>query len=217
MKVGTDAMVFGALVNPENSASILDIGAGTGVLSLMLAQRNQQAQITAIEVDESSFEDCQVNFKNSPWNNRLEVINGDFLSQQFDKRFDFIISNPPFYQNSLHNADLKLAKARHSDFLPMKQLMAKVASLLSSNGVFSLIFPFQNCDEIKELAKQVGFSILREITVNGKPETPVRTILELSLENRHEAVIQDLTIRDIDGAYSEEYRELTIDFHGKRL
>lgn len=217
LKVGTDAMVLGASLNVKNAKRILDIGTGTGVLSLMTAQKNQNATITAIEIDSESCLDAKCNFENSQWSNRLHLIQSDFLTHAFTEKFDAIVSNPPFYQNSLHNPDQQLAVAKHNEFLPMDLLLKKVATLLTDTGTFSLIFPFQDRDEVAKKALSIGFFIRKDITVNGKPETPVRTILELSLEKVNEVEYQSFDIRKADGTYSEEYRELTIDFHGKKI
>lgn len=217
LKVGTDAMVLGASLDVKNATSVLDIGTGTGVLSLIAAQKNQNAAITAIEIDSESCLDAKCNFENSQWSNRLYLIQSDFLTHAFTEKFDVIVSNPPFYQNSLHNSDQQLAVAKHNEFLPMDLLFKKVATLLTDTGTFSLIFPFQDRDEVAKKALSIGFFIRKDITVNGKPETPVRAILELCLEKVEQTEFHYFTVRNSDGSYSDEYRDLTLDFHGKAI
>ncbi len=122
MKVGTDAMLLGAFVETENKTQALDIGTGTGVLSLMLAQKNETLQITAIDIDELSAKEALINFQNSSWTNRLNVYHADFLSFKTENQYDLIVSNPPYFSTTNENKDERKAQARHISSLEIKPL-----------------------------------------------------------------------------------------------
>lgn len=216
LKVGTDAMVLGAVVNALSPKNILDIGAGTGVLSLMCAQNFSKANIDAIEIDEASCVDCQLNFSASPWKNRLTLINADVLQHSFDNKYDLIISNPPFYQNSLMNDDLRLAQAKHESFLPIDQLFYKVKSILNDSGSFWMIFPENHAENVFENAQKNGLYTKIDYLVNGKPNLTVRRIVCFVL-NACNTEKKSICIRNEDGSYTDEYKSLTKEFHGKVL
>ena len=217
LKVGTDAMVLGSLVKSENATHILDIGTGTGVLALMMAQKYQTANVTAVEVDELSAQDCQENFTNSPWSHRLEIIVKDILDYETNKRFDLIICNPPFYSNSLLNEDKRLASAKHASYLPFDKLFDKTVSLMGENGSFWMILPFQDKQLIMEIAEKSGLFLITDYSVNGKPNQPVRTVFCFSQLKPTAIESHEITIRNNDNSYTEAYKKLTVDFHGVKL
>lgn len=217
MKVGTDAMILGALVNATTSKRALDIGAGTGILSLMIAQKNPNTEIVAIELDSESVLDCQLNFDQSQWKSRLKIVNEDFLTFQDSEAFDLIVSNPPFYQDSLHNPNERKANARHSFFLPTHLLLKGIKNLLKPGGSAWIIFPSNDYELLKELVEKAGLFIRIDYSVNGKPGTLVRKVFCLQNEPVTHEKIEILTIRNSDGHYSEQYKELTKEFHAKEL
>ena len=210
-------MVLGSLVKTGNASHILDIGTGTGVLALMMAQMNPTAEVTAVELDELSAKDCQENFTNSPWNHRLEIIVKDILDYETTKRFDLIICNPPFYSNSLLNEDKRVASAKHASYLPFDKLFDKTVSLMSENGSFWMILPFQDKQLIMEIAEKSGLFLKTDYSVNGKPNQPVRTIFCFSQLKPTVIESQEITIRNYDNSYTEVYKKLTVDFHGVKL
>ncbi len=216
LKVGTDAMLLGAFIKSENERLGLDIGTGTGVLSLMIAQKNLNIQIDAIDLDGESIVDCQENFINSNWSERLATISADFLHYSFDKKYDLIFSNPPFYQNSLVNENKRTAVSKHAVHLPFNRLFEKVSSLLSDTGSFWIIFPFDDFEKVTNLGKSNGLFIENKITIESKLSVPTRVILSF-----RKSVIpiteKTLVIRNSDNSFSAEYIELTKDFHGKKL
>ena len=147
-KVCTDTSFFGAIINPKNPQSILDIGTGTGVLSLMVAQKCD-GNITAVEIDEDAVNQAQENFKKSKWANRLSCRNGDI--REYKKgAFDLIISNPPFFQNSQKSRNTNKRLARHNDTLSLKELALSVSNLLSEEGEFWVILPEVEMETLKE-------------------------------------------------------------------
>lgn len=217
MKVSTDSMLLGALINVTERKTGLDIGTGTGVLSLMVAQRNPKISIQAVEIDEPSAELCKKNFHASEWSDRLKVHVGDIREFSFSEKFDLIFTNPPFYQNSLSSPVERISKAKHAAYLPTSELMKIVGELLTEEGVFWIIFPSEDKSLIIQTAELNGLFVKTDCSVNGKPFVPVRCIMEFSKTKPEEIVHQILTIREEDGNYTEQYKELTRDYHGKSL
>lgn len=216
LKVGTDAMVLGAFIDAENANNSLDIGSGTGVLSLMIAQKNPTIHVTAIEIDELSCLDCLRNFLNSPWNNRLNLLNSNFLTQNFSGTFDLIFSNPPFYENSLINSDTRKAKAKHESHLSFYLLFEKVSKILSEIGTFWIIMPYENANKWIENASEYSLYCIQKINIFAKPNSMKRTILVFS-KIKSEMLLSDFIIRNNNNSYSDEYIQLTKDFHSKVL
>ena len=141
MKVGTDGVLLGAWADTHNATRILDIGTGTGLLALMLAQRAPHAEITAIEIDPAAVEQAAANAQNSPWGNRIRIIGGDFGKHIFKEKFDLIVSNPPYFCNSLKNPDEKRKTARHDDTLTQETLAKGIAEIIAKNGTACVIYP----------------------------------------------------------------------------
>ncbi len=216
MKVGTDAMILGALIHSSDKKQALDIGSGTGVLSLMVAQRNKQIFIDAIEIDTPSCNECRLNFQTSLWKNRLSVIHSDFLENKFTKKYDLIFTNPPFYVDGLKNLSVRKARAKHADFLPAGMLFEKVSQLLTPDGECWIIIPVSFTNAIKSIAYENQLYPFKEVSILGKPSSLIRQVLAFSFEDR---VVQksSLLIRDESGNFSEEYIGLTKDFHSSIL
>lgn len=222
LKVGTDSMVLGTLISCENKKKGLDIGSGTGVLSLMLAQKNSEIILDAIELDIESSLDCQLNFENSDWSNRLNLIVGDFLSSNWDKKYDLIFSNPPFFENSQENIKENKTMARHTKSLPFDLLFEKVASLLEENGSFWIILPFDARSKALSFAEQTGLNQMEEWIIEGKPNQAVRIVLHfqnLKDENKSErkSLSKTFLIRNADGTYSDHYKKATFEFHNREI
>lgn len=216
LKVGTDSMILGSFIDYTSRKKGLDIGAGTGVLSLMVAQSNPEIQIDAIEIDDESVIDCKTNFECSNWSERLNVIHSDFLAFPFQNKYDLIFSNPPFYHNSLLSSDERTAISKHSFHLPFDRLFEKVNHLLTDNGHFWLIIPAEHTQTIKEIAKENQLFLTKEIAIYGKPEKQTRSILSFSKIEKPNTT-DSITIREVNGNYTEQYIKLTKDFHFKNL
>lgn len=216
LKVGTDAMVLGAFIDAEIALNSLDIGSGTGVLSLMIAQKNPFIKVTSIEIDELSCIDSANNFKNSPWNERFNLIQSNFLTYNFEEKFDLIFSNPPFYENSLINSDLRKAKAKHESHLSFHLLFEKVSNLITQNGEFWIIMPFENALKWIDNASKYELFCIRKINVFAKPNVMKRSILVFS-KTEQQLLTQDFIIRNIDNSYTPEYIQLTKEYHSKSL
>jgi len=216
LKVGTDAMVLGSLCNWENPQRLLDIGTGTGVLALMCAQRFSFSEIVALEIAEDAFIDAKLNAENSPFSAPINVQHCSLQDYDDPYLFDAIISNPPYFENSSKNEDEQLRLARHTDSLSFEELIAKSSLLLSPKGLAWLIVPNSVEESIETISKSNKLFVKEKIQLEGKPEKHVRTIFCLSREE-HETKHNTFRIRNEDGGYSEEYKELTKEFHDREL
>ena len=216
MKVGTDAMILGSLIDVNLKGKCLEIGTGTGVISLMLLQRSPELFITAIDIDSESTEEAIQNFSNSPWSSRVQAENCDFLNYTSDLKFDIIVTNPPYFENGLLNNSKRKAVSRHEESLPLINLFESSSMLLSEKGNFWLILPFENALKWKNKSKDFNLFCRFEITIFGKPNLPKRTVFcftKEEVEYNH----KNLIIRNNDNLYMDEYKELTLDFHGVNL
>jgi tRNA1Val (adenine37-N6)-methyltransferase len=217
MKVGTDGLLLGAWTPlPPAGSGILDIGAGSGLLSIMLAQRTLGANpIDAIELDEAAAEQARTNVANSPWPDAVQLIKGDILTYHTKKRYRLIVSNPPFFHNAMPAQDARRHQARHSNSLPLQALLQTARQLLAADGVLALVLPLDTADALVELAQQQGWQLSQYCAVHSKVEKPVqRVLLSLSLQpqiTRHSTLI----IHQADGDYSADYKALLRDFYLK--
>lgn len=211
MKVGTDACLFGAWLHPLNAATCLhalEIGAGTGVLSLMLAQRFPHIEVDAVEIDEAAAIQAASNFAASPWANRLRVIREDILQFNQAKKYSFIFSNPPFFQKSLKSPDTKINLARHESSLDTISLLRVITGNLNPGGSFAVLLPFDQKDNFIMEAANQGWFITSELWVTHSPRHQyARSMLQFCREKR--AVNkQTLEIYQDDKNYSPAFRHL---------
>jgi tRNA1Val (adenine37-N6)-methyltransferase len=212
MKVGTDGVLLGAWVNLPRDGRFLDIGTGCGLIALILAQRSS-AHITAIEIECEAVQQSEQNFKNSPWADRLNVIEGAVQQYNPESKFNLIVSNPPFFSNSLKAPEKQRNAARHNDTLPPEALLYAVDKLLSVDGIFSFILPVQEAQNLITIASSHHLYLSRSCLVFSKEgKQPNRLMGELS---RSEYTLKQETccIRTADGKYSQEYRNLTEPFY----
>ncbi len=218
MKVGTDAMVLGALVDAKQANKCLDIGTGTGVLAMMIAQRNEGVIIDAIEINDEAFKDCLHNFEQSPWSHRLNVQKGDILKCDIQKHYDLIISNPPFYRNTLQNIDDSKSLARHEAHLKSHDLLSVISGHLTEVGTCWLIFPYVDLSQWQKEAAESGLFPKKIVSISGKyGDEPNRAVVCFSKNNNETIVEEQLSVRDKEGNYTGEYIQLTENFHGKTL
>lgn len=214
MKIGTDGVLVGAWADAGNANAILDVGTGCGIIALMMAQRFPQAQIDAIEPDNGSLEDAADNFAASPWADRLTLAGGDFTSYGFEKKYDFIVSNPPFYSEDTESPDASRASARNTKALPPQAIAARCAGLLSAEGRIAVIYPYSSKTGITGIFAQHGFLPCAVTDVRDSPSAPLKRSLMCFSRNTIEPCVTDeLCIRGEDGTWSDAYRALTGDFH----
>ncbi len=218
MKIGTDGVLLGAWATIENKpTSILDIGAGTGLLSLMLAQRSLSENIEALEIDEDAYEQCVENFESSPWANRLFCYHAglDEFIDEIDEPYDLIISNPPFYSEDVSSGDTSRDTARQNQSLPFDELLEGVSKLLSSDGLFATIIPYKEESRFITLAASFGLFLRRVFRVRGNPSTEIkRSLLEFSFKEI-EITEDELIIEVKRLQYTQDYINLTKDFYLK--
>lgn len=217
LKIGTDAVLLGVWANIEDAKTILDVGCGSGIIALMLAQRNPKIKnIDAIDFHEGSIKDACENFRKSIWGDRLRAHHiawEDFLKAS-QNQYDLIISNPPFFMDSLKSIKEKKNIAKHAETLNAEILISTVKDRLSSNGHLNMILPFEQIKEIKEFSFENKLSISRECQIFSKPNQKAnRVLLELSKKEKPELKTSNLTIRNNDNSYTEEYKSLTKDFY----
>lgn len=217
MKVGTDAMLLGAIVSVESKSHALDIGAGTGVLSLMIAQRNLEIDVEGVEVDPQTAHECELNFLNSPWRERLVVKCVDFSKFTSPKVYDVIVSNPPFYESTLLNIDKRKADARHAQSLPMDVLIKKVNDLLANDGDFWIIVPSEFGEKWIRECNKYSLHLTMQTTIFGKSGGDAKRVVFNFTRLKKSTRSNQLTIRNDTGGYSEAYKKLTEEFHFKTL
>ena len=218
MKVGTDGVLLGAWAPVKNPISILDIGTGTGIIALMLAQRSNAEQIDALEIDEDAYEQAVDNFENSPWSDRLFCFHAglDEFVQEPEDEYDLIISNPPFHTENYFSGDEKRDQARFTDSLPFEDLIEAAELLLSENGIFATIISFAAEAKFIKLAHQFELYPMKITHVKGTPSTEIkRSLLAFTRHQSSNYAIDELIIETTRHQYTSEYITLTKDFYLK--
>ncbi len=219
MKIGTDGVLLGAWAPIANHPfSILDIGTGTGIIALMLAQRSAAQQIDALEIDEAAYEQATDNFENSPWNDRLFCFHAgldEFIEEPEDE-YDLIVSNPPFYSEDYKTENESRDLARFQDAMPFEQLLEAADLLLSEHGIFTVIIPFKEEENFIALANEFELYPLKITRVKGTPTTEIkRSLLAFSRNETTDLPIDELVIETARHVYTQEYIGLTKDFYLK--
>ncbi|SRX73343.1 tRNA1(Val) (adenine(37)-N6)-methyltransferase [Aequorivita antarctica] len=218
MKIGTDGVLLGSWVSvTKKPFSILDIGAGTGIIALQLAQRSNAEMVDAIEIDENAYEQCVDNFENSPWGDRLFCYHASLeeFVDEIEEKYDLIISNPPFYSEDYKTSNDSRDLARFSDALPFDELIESVSHLLSDEGIFAVIIPRKEEEKFIKMASEVNLFPNRICRVRGNETSEEkRSMLEFSFE-KISSKIENLTVETLRHNYTEEYIKLVQDFYLK--
>ena len=218
MKVGTDGVLLGAWASLDKQPeSILDIGAGTGLIALQLAQRSSAETIDAIELDNDAYEQCVVNFEASPWGDRLFCYHAGFdeFVDEMDDSYDLIVSNPPFYSEDVLSGDEARDKARQSSSLPFDELVQGVSRFLTEDGNFAAIIPFKEEATFIELAQKARLYPNRITRVKGNPDANFkRSLMEFSF-HKNKTLVDSLVIEEGRHQYTEKYIKLTQAFYLK--
>jgi tRNA1Val (adenine37-N6)-methyltransferase len=215
MKLCTDSCILGAwtALRVKTAKSLLDIGTGTGVLSLMLAQKNGFF-IDAIESDPESADQARENFQQSPWAVRLRIIHADVLLHVFESRYDFIITNPPFFESDLRSPKLKKNRAKHDESLTLDQLVSAISKNLRPDGAFSILLPFHRTDYFEKCAAASGFFLSEKLTVRQTPaHAPFRSICLFSAMKQPDIVLDEMIVKDEKGKYSEGFSRLMGEYY----
>lgn len=214
MKVGTDGVLLGAWCSSDGFKRILDVGTGTGLLALMMAQRNEKAMITAVEFNGDAIVEAENNFKNSPWQERLKVVHSDVNTMKNEERFDLILTNPPFFQNDLTSKTEGKSKARHADTLDIIQV-ANLTRLLEPEGILAGIYPMAIFQGFHEIMTSKNYSLKRKMEIQPTPEKEVHRVLFEYAQVKTDTTTEETLIIEDTGrhGYSEAYKNLTKDFY----
>lgn len=216
MKVGTDGVLLGAWTPAKSISTVLDVGTGTGLIALMLAQRTlETTQIHAVEVEEEACKEAAVNFKNSPWSDRLSVTQGSFLDYTNQPKYDLIVSNPPYFTDTFKQESSGRTLARHVGNLTFKSLLKKTSSLLTNNGACAFIIPHKEETLFLKTATEFGLFPKKLCRIKGKTDLPFKRSLLYLTKNSYKCSITELTIEIDRHIYTQEYIELTKSFYLK--
>lgn len=213
MKVGTDGVLLGAWCDIQGAKRALDVGTGSGLIAMMMAQRNLVLDVDAIDIDHDSVVQASSNFENCQWGERLRAIEGDYVTFQLAKKYDIIVSNPPFFNNGVLPPATSRMNARHTVTLTYDQLLAKSKSLLADSGKIAIVSPADCADVILEACgdnKLYVSKMVKVFPVDGKPAKRILwEIMSISVTTTQSSIV----IRNHKNEFTEEYRELCKDFY----
>lgn len=216
MKVCTDACLFGAYIanhlQHHLSNDILDIGSGTGLLPLMLAQKTTGLTDT-VEIDEAAFNQAKENITRSPWKDKISIFNTDILKFVPAKKYDCIISNPPFFEDDLRSADIKKNAAKHDASLTLVELLNSIERLLTTNGIFAVLLPFHRSNYFEAAAAQLNFHLSKKILIKQTPKhNYFRAVLIFSRQEAN-TLQEEIIIKNEDGNYAPLFINLLKDYY----
>lgn len=209
-RVGTDAVLLGILSSVHQAREILEVGTGTGIVALMLAQRNPEANILGIDINSEAVQISQNNFYNSPFSDKIKSQLQDFKNFETDEKFDLIVSNPPYFETNSSEKDILARQRLELDF---SDLIQNASQLLSDEGLFSVIIPIDFEKEFTKICLNNKLFLQRKIIIKGiNTAKPKRVVLEYSFQ-KSEVTEENFVIEKSPRVYSDEYLELTKDFH----
>ena len=213
MKVGTDAVLLGAWVDPGNASTILDVGTGAGVIALMLAQRCADTLVDAVEINNEAYLDASENFERSPWKSRLRLYQTSIQNFRPKKRYDLIVSNPPYFVKSLKPPDVGRQHARHTDSLSFDELIRSAIELLQPNGRLAVVLPSQEAMIFEKLAAVHHLFCKRKCAFRTRAHKPVeRSLMEFSTQSG-KMTEEELCLYSEGSEWSPGYRTLTKEFY----
>lgn len=218
MKIGTDGVLLGAWANVSSAQNILDIGTGTGVIAIMAAQRNSTSKIHAIEIDESAFLQASENISNCKWSKRISIQHSSIQEYVMNtsKKYDAIISNPPFFTNGTIPKGSNRENARHTSTLTQNEILHSVSILLNPNGIFSTVQPFIEGGELIKKATAYGLYCTQIVSVKSKKEKPVERLLLQFNKVKKECLKSQLIIQfEQRNDYTAAYINITKEFYLK--
>jgi tRNA1Val (adenine37-N6)-methyltransferase len=212
MKVGTDGVLLGTWADCCHAKTILDVGTGSGLIALMLAQRFE-AKVYAVDIDENAYIQAKINFANSPFADQLIIEKAAFQNWETPLKFDLIVSNPPYFSASLKSPDAKRSYARHNDSLLFADLIKKSVSIMNPEGKLAVILPFDVFENFQSLAYENQLFLCRKTLVSSLPNKPPKRVL-LEYSKKETGYNEDtLLIDNAPNMRSDEYIALTKDFY----
>lgn len=218
MKVTTDACLFGAWLAGQDfvqTKNILDIGTGTGLLMLMIAQKSE-AEITGVEIDKDAYSQCWENITNSPWADRLKVVHDDINNFKPDKKFGLVVSNPPFYENHLKSPDAKKNIAHHQASLDFEDLFLKVHAALEPNGFFAVLAPYSETVRLKKIGGWHSYFLFAEVKLRQTPlHKYFRSILVFQNKEAGATITGEIIVKDSNETYTSSFSSLLKDYYLK--
>lgn len=216
MKVGTDAVLLGTWVDCQNSERVLDIGTGSGVIALMVAQRTgQESKIDAVDVESDDCNQANENFKNSPWSQRMTIYCEDVRTFSPKYRYDLIVSNPPYFKNSLLPPSDKRKVSRHTQSLTHEELLVNAKRLLTDSGRLAVVLPYSEGISFIAESRHLGFHCFRQTSFRARTGKPVeRLLLEFGFQQQKKTE-DDLVHYSSSEKWSDEYIHLTGEFYTK--
>lgn len=216
MKIGTDAILLSALAPRTNATNILDIGTGCGVVAMIMGQYHAEAEITAIDIDFQSIKQAESNFKHGPFKERMQAINislQEFASRKDNhQKYDYIISNPPYFVNSLNAKGEARNKARHNESLPFEELVENISLLASRNAYITIILPCEQTLQTIQLFKQYNIHLMKQTEIYSKSDRVVERVISTyrPFETKI-TTIDKLILRNQDNFFTEEYKTIVAD------
>lgn len=221
MKVCTDACLFGALVansifsttKAKDSLQCLDIGAGTGLLSLMVAQKNNHLQIEAVEIDTPAAEQAAENIEASPWAGNIQVLNEDVTSFNTAKQYDCIFSNPPFFKDDLKSAVKAKNDAKHDTALSLHQLLQAVTHCLAADGFFAVLLPYRRLENFIEQATSNGLHLFKQVLVKQSIKHKFFRGFLFFSHIPTTPQLSEIVIRDAEHQYTPEFTAALKDYY----
>lgn len=216
LKVTTEACLLGALANHPCPLNLLDIGCGSGLLSLMVAQRYPNISICGVDIIDSVVENAKYNLSNSPFSNSFQIINGDYLNTLFENTFDLIICNPPFFDNHLKSPHEFKNTYLHNDSLPFEHLIEKTATLMNSKSLFWVLLPPYQMSVFESICIHKNLSIFKKIEIYSHSNKLFRLIYCFTKENCDAAILETLFLFDSNKNMTSEFQTLMADYYLNR-
>ncbi len=213
MKVSTDACVLGAYADVSECKRILDIGTGTGLLTMMIAQRNQGVLVDAVEIDEGAYNQAVENIGDSIFRERINVFNSTIQQFQTDNLYDLIVSNPPFYQNHLQSNKSQKNLAHHTISLSFEDLMASVNKFLQPNGTFVVLLPMYETSCLMEIAAQFQLFPQKQLQIRHRQNSKILRIITTFGYSEKQTLVEELIIKNPDETYTQDFKELLREFY----
>ena len=214
MKVGTDSIILGSAIKIKNEYKrILDVGTGTGLLSLMIAQKSSNSDITAVEIDSNAYHQAKINIDKCKWRNRINLIHADAKQLELDHKYDLIICNPPYFSNSKQSVIISKNTARHQVELTFKDLLNIWDKIGNYNSDLACILPIKESKKLFDMIKNHGNYLAYHLEVRSNPNSNPKRAVMLFSKNKMETIKSELCIHNNQGGYSEAYINMTKDFY----